>query len=374
MRARQMRSHVQMSTRLSQDKLTMADSIAARLLVKELSEQSQDGSGVVGHNEFRRVLAFFNSFFKGATPLRTEVVDFLFDLCAEEDSGSAAGAAAAAGAGVRTRHTRVVVKPASVAKVMLDAAARRRLSTTHAGSKVRPSLRTKPIQALSKDMTSLQLNTQQEDPAAQADRFLHPKSRTPFVKPASFTEATVRRSSAAPQNGLVKDHCFGITTDVHGGNAIHCLTGSAAANNVGKNDVPPLVYASAGSGVVHHTGAHTQLFFDGHDDNISCIAVSDDGSLAATGQVGKRPVVRVWDTERPEDGALATIGEGFFERGVNCCAFSGDGVVLVAVSEDDHHSLGVWDVRSGRLLAQVGLRLSSFSPSLRFTVSMQLNT
>ena len=43
-----------------------------------------------------------------------------------------------------------------------------------------------------------------------------------------------------------------------------------------------------------------QRFFSGHTDKVSCLALSADGSLLASGQSGRLAVVRVWgvDTTR----------------------------------------------------------------------------
>lgn len=149
-----------------------------------------------------------------------------------------------------------------------------------------------------------------------------------------------------------------------------------------------LVYASAALGVVHDLATNQQTLFAGHDDDITCIALSNRGALAATGQTGKNPVVHIWNTAptprrskdtkpvnsaaggflavcsvalcssfRPQqlavmtnyehhadgecDGVL-TVGLGFFSRGVCAVSFSSDDVYLAAIGCDDHHSMGIW--------------------------------
>jgi hypothetical protein len=57
-----------------------------------------------------------------------------------------------------------------------------------------------------------------------------------------------------------------------------------------------LVYASAALGVVHDLRTNQQTLFAGHDDDITCITLSNRGELAATGQMGKSPVVHIWST------------------------------------------------------------------------------
>ena len=57
-----------------------------------------------------------------------------------------------------------------------------------------------------------------------------------------------------------------------------------------------LVYASAALGVIHNLATNEQTLFAGHDDDITCIGLSNNGLLAATGQTGKSPVVHIWRT------------------------------------------------------------------------------
>ena len=56
------------------------------------------------------------------------------------------------------------------------------------------------------------------------------------------------------------------------------------------------MYASAALGVVHDLTTNQQTMFAGHDDDITCIALSNRGALVATGQTGKNPVVHIWNT------------------------------------------------------------------------------
>ena len=64
--------------------------------------------------------------------------------------------------------------------------------------------------------------------------------------------------------------------------------------------VPPcagrLVYHSAALGVVYDKERHAQLFFDGHDDDITALDVHPDKVRVVTGQIGREPQILVWSS------------------------------------------------------------------------------
>jgi len=110
--------------------------------------------------------------------------------------------------------------------------------------------------------------------------------------------------------------------------------------------------------VVHDLNKNRQAFFSKHTDNVSCVAVSTDGTLAASGSVGRKPCVYVWKTESNRevygdlgnDCLVATLGQGFFDRSVCAVTFSFDSKYVAAVSCDDKHRIGIFQVSSGLLI------------------------
>lgn len=64
-----------------------------------------------------------------------------------------------------------------------------------------------------------------------------------------------------------------------------------------------IVYPAAAVGIVMDTKTLKQQFMgsgntktaNGHTDDITCLAVSPDKKLAATGSLGKQPLLLVWD-------------------------------------------------------------------------------
>ena len=121
---------------------------------------------------------------------------------------------------------------------------------------------------------------------------------------------------------------------------------NSGVNSSLKDDL--LVYSSAALGVVHDLKTNTQVFFDEHTDDISCMALCTSayqgGNLVATGQMGKAPLLLLWSFRASSNGSigtsfLAAYGKGFFQRMVVCAAFSYDGTYIAAISGDDHHMM-----------------------------------
>ena len=114
-----------------------------------------------------------------------------------------------------------------------------------------------------------------------------------------------------------------------------------------------VVYSSAGVGIVYNRKTHTQRFFLDHTDDIICVALHPDGTVAATGEIGKCCLVCVWDIENLKCHAKL---EGFHTRGVCSLAFSKDGDKLFSVGLDDDHQRAVGVLRLLERLAAADVK------------------
>lgn len=103
------------------------------------------------------------------------------------------------------------------------------------------------------------------------------------------------------------------------------------------------VYYTQGGDIVWHAGEvgivytpqmedrkATQQFMTAHSDLIVCLATSSDGRLCATGEVGERPKVVVWDTSNIDGGSLSVF-VGYHARAVVAIAFSRDNTLLASL-------------------------------------------
>ena len=173
------------------------------------------------------------------------------------------------------------------------------------------------------------------DDFAHDGKIIYPKCRSTVFPPSEFDPRNVTRSSKAPSAELELEHCYGYAGL--------------------ENTAPNLFYLTTGE-VVYYTAAlgvvldkdklekkkRCQRFFHGHDDDIKCLAIHPNREWVATGQLGRRPYVCVWDAITCQQ--LQRIVHPAGMRGVVAVAFSQSdgGDHLVAVNTDNAHTVMVW--------------------------------
>jgi WD40 repeat protein len=87
--------------------------------------------------------------------------------------------------------------------------------------------------------------------------------------------------------------------------------------------------------------------------------------LVASGQVGKKPAIFVWNAAKPELPIIARF-VGYHTRQVmknrfrnlifaKICSldFSRDGSLLISVGADDSHSIAIWDISRGTAMKMI---------------------
>ena len=166
-------------------------------------------------------------------------------------------------------------------------------------------------------------------------KILYPKCRGGVFPPSEFDPELVRRSACAPEAELELEHVYGYAgLDNTSSNLFYLNTGE-------------VVYYTAALGVVLdkdklEKGKRCQRFFFGHDDDIKSLAVHPNREWVATGQVGKRPFICVWDGVTMLQLQKITHPAGM--RGVVALGFSrhDGGDHVAAVNTDNQHTVLVW--------------------------------
>lgn len=109
-----------------------------------------------------------------------------------------------------------------------------------------------------------------------------------------------------------------------------------------------IVYSTAALGVVMDPVSREQQYFTAHDNDIVSLAYHQDRNIVATGQMGKTPSIWVWDASSLEP--LIEL-KGLLQREIVSVDFNEDGTKLVAVGKDNDHTIAVYDLDSGSVIA-----------------------
>ena len=188
--------------------------------------------------------------------------------------------------------------------------------------------------------------------ASHRGKILYPPCRTGVFPPSDWSPRLAERSAEKPGPGLKLEFVYGYAG----------LRNNA--NNLFYTKDGRVVYYAAGLGVVYDRGTHTQQFFKGHDDDVSCLSMHPNRRLVATGQVaglgetGNCPYVCVWDVGSPGEAPqlvqrIDFDGDGEISyRMIAALGFSACGQRLAVVAGDNKHSLFVFDWQSKRCLFQ----------------------
>ncbi|KAL0217034.1 hypothetical protein RCL1_007517 [Eukaryota sp. TZLM3-RCL] len=129
-----------------------------------------------------------------------------------------------------------------------------------------------------------------------------------------------------PDANLYLDYVFGISTQ-------------GLRNHVTMLDSDTFIYPAANLAVVYTISSNFQSYFRGHDNDVTCLALSPDKSLIATGQIGKSPRVCIWDPR----SLMEVASFNNLERGIIGLAWSGCGRFVLAIGNDNFHSIAVYD-------------------------------
>lgn len=153
-----------------------------------------------------------------------------------------------------------------------------------------------------------------------------------------------RVDPSAPSRGLALEWVYGYRS-------------FDSKSNVVCNTRSELVYPVAGLVVVYNRAAHKQRHFLGHTDDVRCLAQNPaDKDWVVSGQNAtvddrgrsQAPHACVFNSTDFSQSYKLQLPVG--ARAVRSAAFSPDGRFVATVSNDDDHTLSIWDWRAERML------------------------
>ena len=193
--------------------------------------------------------------------------------------------------------------------------------------------------------------------ATTSDGVRYPQCRSAVYPPSTVDDGTGVSAdelvdTSQPSAGLVLDHVYAYSGD----SSRHST--SIRGKNIMFLDNNRIIYPAAALVIIMEVGSQNQSFFSGHTEDVTCITVHPDRTIAASGQLGKDGRVLIWDSSAIEPGAreysaaveLLMLGG---TRGVCGLNFSGDGRFLVALGMDESHSMVIFDWANAQVIASV---------------------
>jgi WD40 repeat protein len=179
------------------------------------------------------------------------------------------------------------------------------------------------------------------DPTELPDRITYPASRTAVQPPTNWDVREATRSAQLPDSALELEH-------------VHGFNGTPNGSSLFYTADEQLVYYVAAVGIVYNPESHEQRFFQRHTDDICSFAVNNSRTLAATGQLGREPVVHVWRCSGARVGEpVYELARGYYRLQIAALCFSRDDAHMVIVGADHHHTLGVWDTATHEVVAEM---------------------
>ena len=115
-------------------------------------------------------------------------------------------------------------------------------------------------------------------------------------------------------------------------------------NNLKYTANDEIAYHTAAVGIVLNPSSNTQKHFITHTDDIIAFDLNPAGTLAATGEIGRTPLLTVWNTETME---CVKSFKGLFKKGITNVVFSSDGTKVAGLGADEDHCAIVYDIGKG---------------------------
>lgn len=107
-------------------------------------------------------------------------------------------------------------------------------------------------------------------------------------------------------------------------------------SNIFYNDIGEIVYPAAGVGIIYNKETNSQKFYFGHDDDLTSLAISPCAKYVATGQLGCKPRIRIWDSESGQEIAVC---KRVHEKAITFLNFSSCSTRIVSVGADAKHTI-----------------------------------
>ncbi|KAM4526174.1 WD repeat-containing protein 90 [Fundulus diaphanus] len=145
--------------------------------------------------------------------------------------------------------------------------------------------------------------------------------------------------------------------------AVIGYNGNGRGNMVWSPDQGLFAYSSGCVVVVEYLHTGTQRHLQGHSEEISCLAFSNDAQTVASAAGSSRSLVYIWDVQTGSRRSTVSYHRG----AVQSLAFSRDDLFFLSVGDFSDPGLALWSTESFQLLSSVNMcgpiHDAAFSPT-----------
>jgi len=134
----------------------------------------------------------------------------------------------------------------------------------------------------------------------------------------------------------------------------HCMgyNGSISNSLILHSNLVEYIYIAGGVVIIAEMNdPNKQKLLRGHDDEVTCIALSNNGRLLASGQKGENSDIYVWDYSTRK--VIYTLSE--HDYAVSFLSFSKDDRLLYSNGVIQDKRIFIWDMQTGNIVANCPL-------------------
>ncbi|EGR31701.1 hypothetical protein IMG5_103450 [Ichthyophthirius multifiliis] len=146
---------------------------------------------------------------------------------------------------------------------------------------------------------------------------------------------------------------------------VHGYRSKDCRDNIFYLNYGGIVYHAAALGIVLDIQNNTQKFFDLHNNDIAAIAIHQDKIRVATGEIGPKPSIYVWNTTTLLHQCHF---KGQLAKGISALAFSPNGDKLIAADIDVDHKIAIFNINAKSKNGGVLLISEKTGPSQIFNI------
>lgn len=111
-----------------------------------------------------------------------------------------------------------------------------------------------------------------------------------------------------------------------------------------------VLFFSGALAISQNIETNEQRYFDSHRNKITALSINPERNLVATGEIGFRPTVFIWDAQTLI--IMKKLSKGL-KMGIKSLEFSPDSTMLLTICSDKYNTLVIYNIINGAVISKV---------------------